>query len=142
MRVCWAEAPTVDMVSKNQKWSNITGIRYRNNSLLVNSQDTESNFKPSFVDIQTQLTFDASSKWQWSFLGNVSQNKYHYQPLSRQTNFGTVDNPIALQIFYEGQEKDEYLTLFGAVKSVYQANQNFKLEVYRIHLSHAGTGIL
>ena len=119
---------TVDMVSKNQKWSNITGIRYRNNSLLVNSQDTESNFKPSFVDIQTQLTFDASSKWQWSFLGNVSQNKYHYQPLSRQTNFGTVDNPIALQIFYEGQEKDEYLTLFGAVKSVYQANENFKLK--------------
>ncbi|WP_313804617.1 carboxypeptidase-like regulatory domain-containing protein [Flavobacterium sp.] len=119
---------TVDLVSKNQKWTNITGVRYRNNSLLVNSQETESNFRPSFADIQTQLTFDASTKWQWSFLGNVSQNKYHYEPLSRQTNFGTVSDPIALQIFYDGQEKDEYLTLFGAIKSVYQANENFKLK--------------
>ncbi|MGX7666870.1 TonB-dependent receptor [Flavobacterium pedocola] len=119
---------TVDLVSKNQKWSNITGIRYRNNSLLVNSQETESNFKPSFADIQTQLNYDASTKWQWSFLGNISQNKYHYQPLSRQTNFGTIDDPIALLVFYQGQEKDEYLTLFGAVKSVYAPNEDFKLK--------------
>ncbi|MCG2610520.1 TonB-dependent receptor [Flavobacterium sp. SM15] len=119
---------TVDLVSKNQKWSNITGIRYRNNSLLVNSQETQSNYKPSFADIQTQINYDASSKWQWSFLGNISQNKYHYQPLSRQTNFGTIDEPIALQVFYDGQEKDEYLTYFGAVKSVYQVNDDFKLK--------------
>lgn len=119
---------TVDMVSKNQKWSNITGIRYRNNSLLVNSQQTASNYKPSFGDIQTQINFDASTKWQWSFLGNISQNKYHYQPLSRQTNFGTVDQPIALLVLYDGQEKDEYLTFFGALKSTYQVNENFKLK--------------
>ncbi|MEW5675105.1 TonB-dependent receptor [Flavobacterium enshiense] len=119
---------TVDVVSKNQKWSNMTGIRYRNNSLLVNSQETESNFKPSFADIQTQINFDASTKWQWSFLGNVSQNKYHYEPLSRQTNFGTIDDPIALLVLYEGQEKDEYLTYFGAIKSVYAPNENFKLK--------------
>lgn len=119
---------TVDLVSKNQKWTNITGIRYRDNSLLVNSQETETNFKPTFADLQTQINFDASTKWQWSFLGNVSQNKYHYKPLSRQTNFGTIDEPIALQVAYDGQEKDEYLTFFGAIKSTYQANQNFKLK--------------
>lgn len=56
---------TVDLVSKNQKWSNITGIRYRDNSMLVNSQETETNFKPTFADIQTQINFDASTKWQW-----------------------------------------------------------------------------
>lgn len=119
---------TVDLVSKNQKWSNITGIRYRNNSLLVNSQETQTNYTPTFADIQTQINFDASTKWQWSFLGNISQNKYHYQPLTRQTNFGTIDEPIALQVAYDGQEKDEYLTFFGAIKSTYQANENFKLK--------------
>ena len=31
-------------------------------------------------------------------------------------------------VFYEGQEKDEYLTLFGAVKSVYQYNNKNKLK--------------
>ena len=115
-------------ISKNQKWSNITGIRYRNNSLLVNSQDTETNYKPSFTDIQTLLSYNASTKWQWSFLGNIAQNKYNYQPLFRQTNFGTISEPIGIQVFYEGQEKDEYTTVFGAAKAVYQYNDNNKLK--------------
>lgn len=119
---------TVEAVSKDQKWTNITGVRYRDNSLLVNSQETESNFKPTFADVQTYFTYTPSTKWQWSFLGNISQNKYNYQPLYRQTNFGTIDEPIALQIFYEGQEKDKYETYFGALKSVYQVNDNFALK--------------
>jgi CarboxypepD_reg-like domain/TonB-dependent Receptor Plug Domain len=119
---------SLDAVSKNQKWSAITGARYRDNSLLVNSQDTETNFKPTFADVQTNVIFTASTKWQWSFLGNISQNKYQYQPLSRQTNFGTIDDPIALQVVYEGQEKDKYTTFFGAVKSVFKVNENFTLK--------------
>ena len=119
---------TVEAVSKNQKWSNITGIRYRDNSLLVNSKETETNFRPSFADVQTLVNFNASTKWSWSFLGNISQNKYNYEPLTRQTNFGTVSEPIALVVVYDGQEKDKYLTLFGALKSVYQYNANNKLK--------------
>jgi hypothetical protein len=110
-------------VSKNKKWSAIAGIRYRDNSLLVNSQETQTNYTPSFADIQANINFDASAKWQWSFLGNISQNKYNYQPLTRQTNFGTLNEPIALQVFYEGQEKDQYQTYFGAVKSTFKANE-------------------
>ncbi|MEQ3690532.1 MAG: TonB-dependent receptor [Flavobacterium sp.] len=119
---------SVEGVSKNQKWSNITGIRYRNNALLVNSQETETNYRPSFADIQTMFNYTASTKWQFSFLGNISQNKYNYQPFTRQTNFGTIDEPIALLVFYEGQEKDEYTTYFGAFKSVYQYNDKNKLK--------------
>ena len=119
---------SVDAVSKNNKWSAITGVRYRNNSLLVKSQDTQTNFTPSFADIQTNINYQASSKWQWGFLGNISQNKYHYQPLTRQTNFGTLDKPMALLIYYEGQEKDKYDTYFGAVKSTFKVNTNFTLK--------------
>lgn len=119
---------TAEGVSKNQKWSNITGIRYRDNSLLVNSQETETNFNPTFFDVQTLVNCNASTKWNFSFLGNISQNRYNYQPLSRQTNFGTVSEPIALLVFYEGQEKSNYLTLFGAGKAVYQYNKKNKLK--------------
>jgi hypothetical protein len=118
----------VDAVSKDKKWSAITGVRYRNNSLLVNSQDTETNYTPTFADIQTNINFQASSKWQWSFLGNISQNKYLYQPLTRQTNFGTVDQPMALAVYYEGKEKDLYNTYFGALKTTYKINDNFSLK--------------
>ena len=118
----------IDAVSKNQKWSAITGVRYRDNSLLVNSQQTETNFRPTFADLQTNIIYNASTKWQWSFLGNISQNKYNYQPLSRQTNFGTINEPIALQVYYEGQEKDKYDTFFGAFKTTYKPSDNFTLK--------------
>ncbi|RED18969.1 outer membrane receptor protein involved in Fe transport [Flavobacterium cutihirudinis] len=119
----------VDLVSKNKKWSAVTGVRYRNNSLLVNSQDTETNYTPTFADIQTNVNYDISEKWQISFLGNISQNKYLYEPLTRKTNFGTIDKPMALNVYYEGQEKDQYDTYFGALKTTYKASPTltFKL---------------
>lgn len=115
-------------VSKNQKWSAITGVRYRNNSLLVNSQQTQTNYTPVFADVQTYVTYNASSKLQLSFLGNISQNKYDYQPLTRQTNFGTLSDPIALLVVYEGQEKDKYETLFGAFKANYKLTERTTLK--------------
>ena len=95
---------------------------------MVNSQETQSNFKPTFADVQTNLTFTPSIKWQWNFLGNISQNKYNYEPLSRQTNFGTIDEPIALVVGYNGQEKDNYTTYFGALKSTFKVNEDFTLK--------------
>lgn len=120
---------TLESASKNKKWSGIIGGRYRDNSLLVNSQQTETNYKPTFADVQAMVNFKPNEKWEISFLGNISENKYHYQPLYRQTNFGTIDEPIALQIFYDGQEKDEYKTYFGAIKSTYKVSDDFTLKV-------------
>lgn len=119
----------VDLVSKNKKWSAVTGVRYRNNSLLVNSQDTETNYKPTFADIQTNINYDISEKWQMSFIGNISQNKYSYEPLVRQTNFGTADQPMALAVYYNGQEKDQYDTYFGALKTTYKASPTLTLKL-------------
>lgn len=118
----------VDAISKNKKWTAVTGVRYRNNSLLVKSQETQTNYTPSFVDVQTNVNFNASAKWQWSFLGNISQNKYNYQPLIRKTRFGTIDQPMVLTVFYEGQEKDKYDTYFGALKTTFQASDKLKLK--------------
>ena len=120
---------TVEGISKNGKWSAIAGARYRDNSLLVNSKETESNFRPRFLDFQTMISYMASDKWELTFLGNIAGNKYHYQPLTRQTNFGTLDDPRALQIFYEGEENDEYETYFGAIKSTYKVSENFLFKV-------------
>ncbi|MEN2402949.1 carboxypeptidase-like regulatory domain-containing protein [Flavobacterium sp. MC2016-06] len=119
---------SVDAVSKNKKWSAVTGVRYRNNSLLVNSQDTQTNYTPTFVDVQTNINYDISEKWQMSFLGNISQNKYLYQPLTRETKFGTIDQPMALAVYYEGKERDQYDTYFGALKTTYKVSPDFTLK--------------
>ncbi len=115
---------TVDLISKDKKWSNITSFRYRDNKLLVNSKETETNFSPRFLDLQTIINYKSSSKWLWSFLGNISTNKYDYEPLSRQTNFGTLDNPTALVIHYNGKEKDSYKTFFGSIKGTFNYDEN------------------
>lgn len=120
---------SVDAVSKNKKWSAVTGVRYRNNSLLVNSQDTKTNYTPTFADFQTNINYDISEKWQMSFLGNISQNKYLYQPLTRETKFGTIDQPMALAVYYEGQEKDQYDTYFGALKTTYKVSPSLTLKL-------------
>ena len=120
---------TTETVSKNSKFSVITGVRYRNNSLLVNSKETETNFNPAFADAQTYLTYRFSDKFHLSFLGNLAINHYKYAPTIRQTNFGTLDNPVALQVFYQGQENDKYQTYFGAFKGNYFVNQNLTLKL-------------
>lgn len=119
----------IETISRNNKFSTITGLRYRDNSLLVNSKQTETNFNPIFADIQTYLTYKFSSKFQLNFLGNISINDYNYKPFTRQTNFGTITNPIALVVFYQGQEKDKYTTTFGAFKANYFLNNNVTLKL-------------
>nr|WP_262903997.1 TonB-dependent receptor [Polaribacter gangjinensis] len=111
----------------NKKLSTITGVRYRDNSLFVNSQQIEVNFRPKFTDVQTHLSYEFSEKFGLNFLGNFSLNNYNYKPLSRRTRFGTVANPLELIVFYNGQEQDNYLTLFGAFSADYKINENFTI---------------
>lgn len=120
---------TTETVSKNSKFSAITGLRYRDNSFLVNSKETDTNFNPIFADAQTYFTYRFSDKFHLSFLGNLAINHYQYAPTIRQTNFGTLDNPVALQVLYEGQENDKYQTYFGAFKGSYLVNENLTLKL-------------
>ena len=120
---------SVESISKDSKFSGIVGFRYRDNELLVDAKETNTNYDASFTDLQTFLTYRFTDKFHLSFLGNASLNKYGYQPLTRQTNFGTLADPIALLVFYEGQEKDQYQTLFGALKGTYFVNSNLNLNL-------------
>ncbi|PHS64113.1 MAG: TonB-dependent receptor [Flavobacterium sp.] len=111
--------------SKDGRFTGIVGVRYRDNSLFVNAKETETNFKPVFADAQTYFTYKFTNKFELGFLGNISINDYQYEPLTRQTNFGTIADPVALLVFYEGQEKDRYDTYFGALKATYVVSDNF-----------------
>ncbi|KAA5823827.1 TonB-dependent receptor [Algibacter amylolyticus] len=120
---------SVENISKNSKFTSIVGVRYRDNSLLVNAKETETNFKPTFADAQGYFTYKFSNKFHLSFLGSASINKYDFEPQTRQTNFGTLSEPVALLVFYDGQEKDRYQTLFGAFKGSYFVNDDLTLKL-------------
>ena len=119
----------VEGASKDQKFSGIMGVRYRDNSLFVNAKQTETNYDPKFIDLQTYLTYRFTDKFDLNFLGNAAVNKYNYQPQTRKTNFGSLADPKALLVFYDGREKDQYKTVFGALKANYKANDNLTLKL-------------
>ena len=118
-----------ETVSKNGKFSGIAGVRYRVNSLILNNLETEGNVEPVFADAQTYLTYRFSDKFHLNFLGNISLNQYNFQPENRQTNFGTLQEPVALLVFYDGNEEDEYQTYFGAFKANYYVNDKLTLKL-------------
>ncbi len=115
---------SIETISKEKKFSSISGIRYRNNALLVNSQQTNTNFNPTFFDVQSYLTYRFSKRFNLNFFGNISINDYQNEPLNRQTNFGTIDRPRSLIINYEGEENNRYNTALGALKGNYTLNEN------------------
>lgn len=120
---------TTEAISRDAKLSGVLGFRYRDNSLLVNAKETQTNYDPIFADAQAFLTYKFTDKFHLNLLGNVSINNYNYAPQTRQTNFGTLDSPQALLVFYEGQEKDKYQTYFGALKGTYFPNENLTLKI-------------
>ena len=120
---------SVEGVSKDGRLTAIAGFRYRNNGLLVSSRQTESNINPIFADAQTFITYKFSNKFQLDFLGNIAINDYDFEPLNRQTNFGTLADPVTLLIVFDGQEEDKYETYFGALKATHQVNENLTLKL-------------
>ena len=120
---------SAETISKDGKFSGVAGLRYRDNSLILNNLETNGNVEPVFADVQTYLTYRFSDKFHLNFLGNISFNQYNFQPENRQTNFGTIDNPIALLVFYDGQERTEYQTYFGALKANYFLNEKTTLKL-------------
>ena len=116
---------SVEGISKDDKFSGIVGLRYRDNGLSVNSRETETNYRAGFADAQTFLSYRVTDKFELGFLGNVSVNDYNFEPQARQTNFGTLQDPLALVVFYDGQEEDRYETYFGALKATYDVSDNY-----------------
>ncbi|TVR76355.1 MAG: TonB-dependent receptor [Chitinophagaceae bacterium] len=106
----------------------LAGFRYRSNSYLLSSLDTEGDYQPSFTDFQTFITYRINDRLRIEYLGNYARNKYEYVPISRETTFGVVNNVLRLNVFFDGQEVDEYSNLMQAISLVNQPNDNLTLK--------------
>ena len=123
---------TAHAEGKVNNFSYLIGIRFKSNSYLLKSLETQGNYKPRFFDTQFLLNWKLSPKWSVSFLGNASYNYYLFQPDSVNKNFGTVGDAMKLRAFYEGQEVDRYQNYLGGLTFKYQQDNN---NWYRLILS-------
>jgi hypothetical protein len=122
------EAISLEGTSKSRRTTYLLGVRHKTNKYLLSSLDTKGEYQPSFVDVQTYITYDLSTAWEIGFLGNYSRNKYSLVPEDRETTFGTFNELLRLRIFFEGQEVDQYESGFGALTATYSPNNNLSLK--------------
>lgn len=99
--------------TKKLSWLN--SIRYKTNSYLLGTTDTKAEYKPNFLDYQTYLSYSPNKRWKIDFIGNISDNHYNFVPHDRETTFGTQQDVKSFRVYFDGQEKDRFLTYFGTL---------------------------
>jgi len=119
-------------ISNNNKLTYLVGVRNRSNRNLLSRQETQGNYTPSSSDFQTLINYQFNNKWQAEFLGNISQTKFTLVPQYSQLT-SSVFSPffsavLGLDVYFEGQEKDQYKTQMLGLAITNQASKNLKLK--------------
>lgn len=111
------------------KFSQLHGVRYKQNASLLSSMETKGEYDPNYFDYQTHLAYKLNKKFKVSFLGNIAINNYNFKPVNRTTNFGTSQDAKQFTVYFDGQEKDKFETYFGALSLNYNHSKssNFTL---------------
>ena len=117
----------IEAVSKNHRFTIIEGFRYKTNQYLLNSLDVQGSYKPRFYDAQLYMTYAITDRLELDVLGNFSENIYQFIPQTQTTSFGTVSQAYQLQVYFQGQEIDQYSTITGAASLNYKASEKVKL---------------
>ncbi len=119
-------------VLDKKKVTYLIGIRNRSNKNLLSSQSTQGNYIPSSSDLQALITWQAAKKLRLEAFTNLSSTKFSFLPTEDQLT-SSVFSPIfsgsiGLDIFFNGQEKDEYATHFAGLTAVHQINKKLQLK--------------
>ena len=97
----------------NKRFSMSHGLRYKTNRYLLGSLETTGEYKPNFLDYQTYISYTPNKRWTIDFIGNISENHYNFKPEDRETSFGTLEDVKSFKVYFDGEEKDLFRTLFG-----------------------------
>lgn len=106
----------------------LMGLRYKNNSSVLNKQDNKGSYSPNFGDAQLLYQYNFSDKFSLSALGNYNIGQFKLIPEDRETQFGTLDTQLRLNIAYNGQEIDSYRTVGGAVTGIFSPRPNLVIK--------------
>lgn len=119
----------VEGASKNGKVTHTSGVRYKSTKYILGTLDTKGDYSPTFIDFQSYVTCDLSDKLELSFLGNFARNQFEFEPDTRVTDFGMLQQTYRLTVFYEGREIDFFDTYMGALTLNYRPTDNFLIKI-------------
>ncbi|MDF2381054.1 TonB-dependent receptor [Nostoc ellipsosporum NOK] len=118
--------------SRKEKFTYLVGVRNRSNRNLLSRQETQGNYIPSSTDLQALFTYQINKKWQAEALGNISRSKFFLQPAYSQLTTSVFSpfytQSLGLDVYFEGQEKDQYTTNMIGASLTNQVNKRLRLK--------------
>ena len=117
----------VEGTNKNKRFTYLVGTRYKTNRYLLGTLQTKGNYQPDFSDFQGLFTYQLNKKWDVSLLTYFSLNKYKVVPTDRKTDFGTVQQTLRFNVYFDGQEVDKYNTFQSGLTFLYHPNRHTRL---------------
>lgn len=109
------------------KFTQLHGIRYRRNGSILSTTDTKGEYNPDFFDWQSYFVVNPSERIKISLLGDVNIANYRFEPADRNTNFGTMDDVKKFKVYFDGSEKDKFVSLFAGAGIDFRVNKSTTL---------------
>jgi hypothetical protein len=122
----------IEGTGAGDRLSYIAGVRNRSNRNLLSSQETKGVYAPASSDLQALINYRFGDKWSAELLTNVSSTKFRLVPETSQLT-SSVFSPfftanLGVDIYFEGQEKDQYTTGMAGLSATFQPLQQLKLK--------------
>lgn len=118
---------------KNGRLSHMTGFRHKDSRYLLNTLKTQGQYFPTYTDIQSLLTFDLTRKnspyinrTKLNLLLSYGRNRYLTQPVSQDTQFGSIQANFRLQTAFIGREILDYDTYQSGFRLTHRFSNRFR----------------
>ncbi|MDN5202412.1 TonB-dependent receptor [Fulvivirgaceae bacterium BMA10] len=119
--------------TNNQRVNYIFGARHKSAQYLLNTLETDGEYRPRFTDIQSYINLDLSkekdSKTELGILFSYARNRYRVFPENRETTFGTFNRVFRLFVAFDGREILQYDTYQGGLKLSHRFNNKFSSDL-------------
>lgn len=119
----------IEDANKDTTFTIMAGIRQKSTQYLLNTFETRGEYKPSFTDVQLLTTFKFSNKVSAEVFGNYARNIYNLVPENRETNFGSINDAKRFTVYFDGQEKDKFISGLGAASLTFKPNDSLKIKM-------------
>ncbi|MBU6324849.1 MAG: TonB-dependent receptor plug domain-containing protein [Bacteroidetes bacterium] len=119
----------VEQLSANRRLSGIGSLRWRSNTLVLNTLDVRGRYVTNFYDAQWLIAYRLTPRLRIEWLGNTAENRYRLNPESRETSFGTAQNAFNLYVAMGGQEFSGYNSAMSALSLIWKPRRSTELKL-------------
>ncbi len=115
-------------VGLKDKMTYLVGVRQKSNQYLLQAQQTQGVYNPTFTDIQAFINYDINDRWETDVFLNYARNRFDFMPESSTQSFGVLNQAFQLRMFYNGAETDKFDSRYGGISFTNRPNDKLSLK--------------